>query len=87
MVRNAIWSSLVAMREQGLERAIIAALSCGIYGGEHKDRLRSEYSQLSKDVLAEVELSHGAFKEVLVPEYRDRQRDHQSGWTMNVDEH
>ena len=81
MVRNAIWSSLVAMREQGLERAIIAPLSCGIYGGEHKDRLRSEYYQLSIDVLGEVELSHGAFKEVLVPEYRDQRRDdHQSCW-------
>ena len=67
MVQYAVWASLVAMREQGLQRAIIAPLSCGIYGGDHQERLRSEYEHLCIDVLEEVEATHGAFKEVLVP--------------------
>ena len=69
MIHYAMRASLVAMREQGLERAIIAPLACGIYGGEHKARLRNEYSQLCFSVLAEVEVSHGPFREVLVPEF------------------
>ena len=72
MVEYAIWASLAAMRREGLERAIIAPLSCGIYGGEHKDQLRSEYADLCMDVLAEVEAAHGPFKQVLVPVFTEK---------------
>ena len=52
-----------------IKGAIVAALSCGIYGGIHQQQLRAEYAQLCIDALLKVEAEHGPFREVIIPQW------------------
>jgi len=69
-VANAVEAFLVSAHEQRVKRVIIAPVSCGLYAGNHKDRIRSEFHEICLQALHEVETSHGAcFGGVLIPRF------------------
>ena len=50
----AITTSLVQMNVQKVKRAIIAPLSCGIYSGEHKSKIRDNFFKISLRAAADA---------------------------------
>lgn len=52
-VKQAVRAGLDAMMREGCDVALLARISCGIYAGNHRERLNAEYLDLVNELLAE----------------------------------
>ena len=52
-VKHAVRAGLDAMMREGCNVALLARISCGIYAGNHRERLNAEYLDLVNELLAE----------------------------------
>ena len=46
-------ASLDAMMREGCEIALLARISCGIYAGQHRQRINDEFLDIVNELLAE----------------------------------
>ena len=75
MVRTALRASLRAMLDKGVDRVIIAAISCGIYADKerYRSKIRREYPELCREVIRALYKEQVAmkkthrFSEVMIP--------------------
>ena len=52
-VKAALRAALLAMALDGCDVTLLAGVSTGIYGGQHRERLRQEFEALANEVLVE----------------------------------
>ena len=51
MIANAMMASLEGMNKNGVQKAIIAPLSTGVYAGNHKSHIKTDIETISKNVI------------------------------------
>lgn len=71
-IKHALRAGLREMRRHGIQIALMARLSCGIYSGPHKERVNIDFMTILDEVLIEQDNDgqplRNAFIEVIVPD-------------------
>ena len=62
-VKASVRAGLLAMQQEGVQHALVARVSCGIYAGTHKEEINKEYLKLVQEIVNEGSF---AFRRVTV---------------------